>query len=417
MIEETDIVDAAVVGGGIVGLAAALAVAAAGHRVAVVERELPARRRGELGYDIRTVALTATAVDFLDRLDGIDKRRLAAIETMRVWEHDGASSLRFDRAQDGVAPAEATATPSRVLAWVAENSDLVMRLWQAARTRVAMVAPASVTALVPASDCVTLVCRREGDGGERLLRTRLAIAADGADSRLRELAGATIRREPQPTSGAQCAVATVVRTRCPHRNTAWQRFGATGPVALLPLVEECSMAVIWSVAESVGARLRDLNDDQFIAALDKETENACGGIEAVDARLAFPLRQTLASDLNPMPRVILAGDAARTLHPLAGQGVNIGLEDVRAIAAEAGIRRDDLGATERWRGYATQRRRRSKLMLALMRGLLSAYCGSFASNPWLRLARNSAVRCIDSSAAAKAQLLREAAGLGPLASW
>ena len=416
MAHEADIVDAAVVGGGIVGLAAALAVAAAGHRVAVVERQLPARRRGTLGYDIRTVALTATAVDFLDSLGGIDRRRLAAIEAMRVWEHDGAGSLRFDHAREGAAPAEATATLSGALAWVAENSDLVMRLWQAAQSRVAVVAPASVTALVPTSDSVTLVCRREDHGTEHRLRTRLAIAADGADSRLRELAGATIRREPQPRSGAQCAVATVVHTRRPHRNTAWQRFGATGPVALLPLAKERSMAVIWSVAETVGARLRDLNDGQFIAALDKETENACGGIVAVDARLAFPLRQTLASDLNPMPRVILAGDAARTLHPLAGQGVNIGLEDVRAIAAEAGVRRDDLGAAERWRGYATQRRRRSKLMLALMRGLLSAYCGSFASNPWLRLARNSAVRCIDSSTAAKAQLLREAAGLGPLAS-
>ena len=406
MIDDSGIYDVATVGGGIVGLATALGLAEAGHRVAVVERRPPERSRGKLGCDLRTVALSSASVDWLDELGGIDRNALAPIQTMRIWEHDGAGSLRFG------APGGHDA-----LAWVAENSALVAELWQAAERRVTFVVPASVTAIAPASECIELACQREDQSAERRLRARLIIAADGADSRVRELAGGQVRCQQVFHGRPQCAVATVVRTRQPHRNAAWQRFGATGPVALLPVVDAHTAAVIWSVSESVGACLRNLDDEAFKRALTRETEGAFSGIEAVDRRLVFPLRQTLAKDLNPLPRVVLAGDAARTLHPLAGQGVNIGLEDARAIVAELSTGAGDPGAAGRWRDYAVGRRRRSKFMLALMRGLLAAYCGGAAGNPWLRLARNTATRCIDASAAAKAQLMREAFGLGPLASW
>ena len=413
MIDESDesgIFDVATVGGGIVGLATALGLAVAGYRVAVIERRRPERSRGRLGCDIRTVALSSASVDWLGELCGAEASGLGAIETMRVWEHDGAGLLRFS-APNGC----------EALAWVAENSALVSELWQAAQGRVTFIVPAGVTALVTSSDDIELVCRREdqseSEPAELRLRAQLVVAADGADSRVRELAGGEVRRQQTFHGEPQCAVATIARTRQPHRRTAWQRFGATGPVALLPLADEHTTAVIWSVAESVGKRLRDLDDDAFKRALTCETEEAGGGIEAVDRRVFLPLQQTLAKDLNPLPRVVLAGDAARALHPLAGQGVNIGLEDARAIVADLNTDRGDAGATNRWRDYAVRRRRRSKFMLALMNGLLAAYCGRAAGNPWMRLARNTATRCIDASAAAKAQLVREAFGLGPLASW
>ena len=422
MVDDTDIYDVAIAGGGLVGLAAALTLAAAGYRVAVIERQPAQRVRGSLGYDIRSVALTAASKDLLCELADLEREDLAPIKAMHVWEHDGAGALRFTP-PDGIDN----------LAWVAENSAVVTCLCQAAESRVTFFVPASVTALAATSDFVTLAFRDGENGTEGALRARLAIAADGADSRLRSLAGARVRREPAPKSGAQMAVATVARTRRPHRNIAWQRFGATGPVALLPLADERSVSIIWSVAESVGLQLRNLTDENFKATLTNETEQVCGGFEAIDRRFFFPLQQTLATDFNPMQRVILAGDAARTLHPLAGQGVNIGLEDVRAIATALGTDTDasasasasasarkekttDPGACNRWRSYADNRRRRSKLMLGLMRGLLTAYCGARAGNPWMRLARNTAVRCIDSSPAVKAQLVREAFGLGPLAS-
>ena len=181
------------------------------------------------------------------------------------------------------------------------------------------------------------------------------------------------------------------------------------------MAEERTAAVIWSAAQQEGERLAALDDNAFREALEDASEGVGGGVEAVDERLAFPVRQAMAADLNPIPRVVLLGDAARTLHPLAGQGVNVGLEDVRAVVQVARARPPDLGAPGTWQEYARRRRLRSKWMLALMRGLLLAYCGERAAKPWLRLARNSAIRCIDASPAAKAQLIREAMGAGPLA--
>ena len=402
MVDEKRIYDAAVCGGGIVGLAAALALAAAGRRVALIERRLPARSRGRLGFDARSVALTPASVDFLRGVGGIDEDELAAIEAMHVWECDGAAALRF-RAPSAPAP----------LAWVVENSALVMRLWRCAAARIALFAPADLTSLRVEPGHVVLALQR-GTASESI-EARLVVAADGANSRVRSCFAAAVRREPMPSAGAQCAIATVARLHEPHRNTAWQRFGATGPVAMLPFADAHTAAVIWSGAQALIEGLMALADDAFRRALEAEVEQVGGGVVAVDRRFAFPLRQSLARDFNPAPRCVLVGDAARTLHPLAGQGVNIGLEDVRAIAAGA-RGAGDLGQPGLWRGYARVRRQRSKLMLVLMRSLLSAYCGVNAAKPWRRLARNTGVRLIDSSAVLKAQLVREAMGLGPLAS-
>lgn len=396
--------DAAVAGGGIVGIASALALADAGRRVALIERQAPQRVRGRLGFDARTVALSPASVEFLSGLADLGEVPLRAIRTMQVWERDGAAKLDFDAAPD-----------TGPLAWVAEHSAITLALWRAADERVTLVAPASVHGLVQDAGSASVALRKPAEGeGPDAIRARLIVAADGMRSPLRALAGVSVRTEPPPRGGAQQAIATIARLREPHGGRAWQRFGASGPVALLPLADDYAVAVIWSTSEAESQRLASLGDQAFRAALEAETEAAGGGIDAVDARFAFPLRQALAADLNPAPRIVIVGDAARTLHPLAGQGVNIGLEDVQALARVA-AGSGDLGAPGRWRTFAQARRRRSKLMLALMRTLLAAYCGPHAGNPWMRLARNSAVRWIDASAGAKAQLVREAMGLGPLA--
>ena len=400
-----DIHDVAVVGAGIVGLAAGLALASAGCRVALVERTPPARVRGDLGLDIRTVALTpdtaALVSDLGADLGGLSPGAMAPVRVMRIWEFDGTASLTFEH--------------PCALARVAEHSLITTALWRAAEGRVDLVAPASVVGVEASPGHMTLSLADRPDGPrERTVSARLLVAADGESSVVRALCGVTVRREPTPRHGMQRAVATIAKTRRPHGDTAWQRFGSTGPVALLPLTDERHVAVIWSASESVSTRLATLDDAAFVAALEEETEGVTGGFEAVDRRVSFPLRQTLAADLNPSPRTLIIGDAARTLHPLAGQGVNVGLEDVRALAARAATG-GDLGATGRWRDFARARRVRSKAMIAAMRALLAAYCGPHAVNPWMRLARNATVRRIDASPSVKAQLVREAFGLGPLA--
>ncbi len=385
------IYDAAVVGAGIVGLAAAVGLAQAGHRVALVEQRPPVRRRGTLGFDLRSVALTASSANLLRGLGAIRDADLIPIEAMRVWEYDGNASLEF--------------TDETPLAQIAENSALTVRLWDVAANCMDIYAGSPVTGLAQSRDSIAL----RGVN----VAARLVIAADGADSVVRRFAGTALRFEPKHRGGPQRAIATVARGKRGHGNVAFQRFGRSGPIALLPLGVETDVAVIWSAGEAPSRRLQTLDDDAFRAALDTETESVLGGFVAVDRRIAFPVRQAWAAHINPEPRILVVGDAARTLHPLAGQGVNVGLEDVRdLLGAASGA---DLGAPGRWRDFARRRRTRSKLMIAAMRGLLTAYCGPHADRPWMRLARNAGVRFIDGSPAMKAQLVREAMGLGPLA--
>ena len=392
--------DAAVVGGGIVGLATALALADAGWRTVVVERSSPQRMRGALDFDVRSVALTPNAVRFLEGLADLAGVDFTPIDEMRVWERDGAAQLRFRTGER--------------LASVVESSALVEALWRAAQSRLDTLT-ASVTTLAVETGAVAL-SMRDGDGKERSVRARLVVAADGAESRVRDLAGVRTRREPAPRFGEQRAIATVARAERVHRNIAWQRFGKTGPVALLPLSAPNAVAVIWSASACESKCVEALDDAAFSAALGAETEHVLGGIEAVDRRFSFAATQTLAANLNPHPRILLAGDAVRTLHPLAGQGVNIGLEDARSIAAKASQSgADDLGKPGLWCDYAHKRRQRSKMMMALMRGLLAAYSSANAHGPWFRLARNEALRRIDASSAAKRHLVREAMGLGAFA--
>lgn len=405
MVQREDIYDAAVVGAGVVGLAAALALAKAGRRVALVEPAPPEPRPGALGADLRSLALNAASRHLLQGLgvawpdcarsqtDALDHP--TPVRAMRVWEHDGGAALCFHR----------RGTP---LAWVAENSVLATALWRLAADRVALVRH-QATGLAQAPDAATL---RLADGDA--LRARLVVAADGAASLVRRGTATDVRLEPPLSAGGQLALGTVARLAEPHGCIAWQRFGASGPLALLPLRERHLVSIIWSGALAQQERLLAASDDAFRAALQDATEGCAGAVREVDRRLAFPVRQAVAETVYPWPRVLLAGDAARTLHPLAGQGVNIGLEDARRIGAEAAVG-GDLGAPGRWRAYARARRRRSKLMVAAMRGLLEAYCGAWTTGPWLRWARNATLRRIDGSAALKNQLMREAMGLGALA--
>ena len=403
--------DVAVVGAGIVGLSTALVLARRGYSVALIERRPPQRVKGDLGLDIRTVALTPASVALLRELDGLDGVGATPIEAMHVWEYDGTASLHFRPDHDVSAdPAGST----KALAHVVENSAVTTRLWAVAGERLDVHAPSPVTDLVLERDAVRLV-------GPDIV-ARLVVAADGADSPVGTLAGVARREE---RGRGQHAIATVARASRDHRNTAYQRFGRSGPVALLPLNPNgragataggetgSNVAVIWSTSEAEHERLKGLGDEAFMDVLGRETEGVLGPFEAVDRRFGFPVRQSLVADFNPNARVLVVGDAARTLHPLAGQGVNIGLEDARAIGAAA--TGGDLGAPGTWRAFARERRLRSKLMISAMRTLLAAYSGAWASNPWVRLARNTGIRWIDSSAAAKSQLIREAMGLGPLA--
>ena len=377
--------DVAVVGAGLVGAAAALTLGRSGSRVALIDQRRPRETTGRLGFDIRSVALSRSSLDLI----GIE---IAAspIDQMCVWEEYGGGRLTFSANEAGV----------DALAWMVESSRACVALCDECDglTNVDWV-EGIVSRVVSGNTAVTLELEN------RSISARLLVAADGAESRVRELAGAGL----VDRGGGDAAVATVVRAERAHRGVAYQRFSAMGPLAFLPLADPLCCAVIWSAKRDTADELAALDDAAFAEALEVASERALGRMAEVDRRIAFPLPQRVVRDFNPAPRILLVGDAAHTLHPLAGQGVNLGLEDVAGIAEEAQRDPTDLGRSGRWRGFALRRRARAEVMIALMRGLRDGYAYGGPVGRWIR---NSGVRLIDAAPAIKQQLVREAMGVG-----
>ncbi len=382
---DADVYDVAVVGAGLVGAAAALTLGRNGSRIALIDQRRPLRATGRLGFDIRSVALSRSSLDLM----GVDVAA-TPIDQMCVWEEHGGGRLRFSAQEAGV----------DALAWMVESSRACVALCNECDglPNVDWI-EGIVSSLVSGDTAVTLELEN------RSISARLLVAADGAESRVRELAGTDL----VDRGGGDAAVATVVRTEHPHQGVAYQRFSATGPLALLPLADPLCCAVIWSAERDTADELAALDGAAFAAALEVASEGALGRIAETDRRFTLPLPQRVIRDFNPTPRVLFVGDAAHTLHPLAGQGVNLGLEDVAGIAAQAGRDPTDLGRPGRWRGFALRRRARAEVMIALMRGLRDGYAYGGPVGRWIR---NSGVRLIDAAPAIKHQLIREAMGVG-----
>jgi 2-octaprenylphenol hydroxylase len=392
-----------VVGGGLVGAVAALRLARDGHRTALIEPRPPEGIPvGALGTDLRTVALSPASVDALAAL-GVWDEDLAAhacgYTGMEVWDGEGTGAIRF--------AAEEAAVPA--LGWIVENGRLLERLWaRLADSEVELVTGAGVAGF----HADGLGARLELDDG-RTLRARLAIAADGGRSRLRELAGIRVVAEDT----GQVAIATAARVAEPHGGVAWQRFLESGPLAFLPLPDDAEgrhrVSVVWSLDAARAETLTGLDDDAFAAALTAAFEARLGAVEAVDRRIAFPLVQQHA-ERYAGAGVALVGDAAHVLHPLAGQGVNLGLRDVAALADELarlarGPAAARIGDPDLLSRYERARRGDNALMLAAMMGLKRLFG---ADDLAVRLIRNTGLGWVDRARPLKRQFMVQALGLG-----
>jgi len=388
--------DVIVVGGGLIGATAALAIAGRGARVGLIDVRRPAPSLGAFDMDIRNIACSPASQALLAEVGVWDDLTPACYVRMDVWEERGTAALSFgadeaDRAE---------------LGWILENSPTVTALWQRIEEHPRVeVRLGAVTAVDCAADRVVVSLQDQPVVG------RLLIGVDGARSAVRELVGAGT----EVLATGQMALATLVRTELEHEGVALQRFLLDGPLALLPSREPRLSSVVWSQSPAEAERRQALPDARFCAEIEAAIEARLGRVTAVDARFTFPLAQHVVHDFNPEQRVLLLGDAARVLHPLAGLGANVGFEDVRDLLSVLGRLPDgaDPGRAGIWRAFARKRRTRAQLMVAAMAGFRYAYAESTPALTWLR---NSAVGWINATGTVKQQIIREALGLGPLAS-
>ncbi len=306
--------DAVVVGGGVVGSACATALAQAGLSVALVEAAEPARWSRDVP-DLRVFAFAPDNAQLLQALgvwDDIASARAQPYRHMRVWDAAGGGELHFD----------ADALARRELGWIVEHALLAERLWDAAlRAGVELLQPTSVSGLEQRENGVRITL---DDGAT--LDARIAIAADGGNSTLRGLAGIRTRNHDYRQRG----VVAYVETELPHQLTAWQRFLPGGPLAFLPVDADRRSSIVWSLPESEAERVLALDNEAFDIELTNAFAARLGKTRVVSKRAAFPLRRQLAKT-QLEGRALLLGDAAHVVHPLAGQGVNLGLRDVAAL--------------------------------------------------------------------------------------
>ena len=384
--------DVIIQGAGMNGLLLARALAPLRLKVALVDAQ-PVQRWSGGEWGLRVIAVTATSERILRRL-GIWEAlaRVSPFRAIQAWDGVGQGSVLFDSAQ----------IDEPHLGHIVENSLIQTALYDRLLDdgELTMIIPAAVTAVQADAERVVASL----DDGRRL-EARLLVGADGANSTIRRLCGIELDGRDYRQSG----LVTVVETEQRHGEVARQRFLPEGPLAFLPLADgRCS--IVWSQPTEAAARRLELDDETFCAELTAASGGILGQALGCGARAAFPLRSQQARSYIA-PRVALIGDAAHVIHPLAGQGANLGFLDATVLAEEIGRAykaERDIGGLGTLRRY--QRRRRGDNLL--MQSTMDAFHYLFgASSPWLSLPRSLGLDIVDRVPPLKAFFMHRAMGL------
>ena len=395
-------VDVAIVGGGMVGLAVACGLQGSGLRVAVLEQNPPQPLPESAPPALRVSAINAASEKLLTRLgvwSSIVANRASCYHGMEVWDKDSFGRIAFDDRSMGYSH----------LGHIIENDVIHQALWQRAQQcqDVTLMAPAGVQQVAWGENEAFLTLK---DGG--MLTARLVVGADGANSWLREKADIALTSWDY----RHHALVATIRTDEPHEAVARQVFHGDGILAFLPLSDPHLCSIVWSLPPLEAASMQDTTEEAFNQALDMAFDNRLGLCHVESERLVFPLTGRYARQFAAH-RLALVGDAAHTIHPLAGQGVNLGFMDAAELVNE--LKRlhgagKDIGQHLYLRRYERSRKHSAGMMLASMQGFRELFAGT---HPAKKLLRDLGLKLADTLPGVKPQLIRQAMGLNDLPEW
>ncbi len=340
------------------------AVSAPPLRIAVIDTAEP--KPFDVGtnppYDLRVSALSIASRRMLEAVGawkGIEARRVCPYRNLSVWDGEAHGRTDFRASDCGAAE----------LGYIVENRVLQLALWEQLQSlpSVQCLCPATVEAIEVSESGVEL--KLSGSTQTRLT-AKLLVGADGARSMVRQQAGINVDARPYD----QHALVANVTTALPQQQITWQRFVPTGPQAMLPLCGDRA-SLVWYHTEDEVARLKELDEQTFIKELQAAFPEELGGIESVQARASFPIARAHA-ERYVAQRVALCGDAAHTVHPLAGQGVNLGLLDAAALAEvliKAHHAGRDPGAAQVLARYERWRRLNNSIMIESLDAIHKAF--------------------------------------------
>lgn len=391
--------DVLIAGGGLNGPALALALAQTGLRVAVIDAR-PAPTRAEAGFDGRAYALAIASKRLLSAVGVWDRVGARVQPILKVVASDGHSG-------QGAAPFFLTFDADEIeegpMGFMLEDRFLYAAFLDAMRDTagITLLSGESVVAQDVSAAGVTVTLA----SGARL-SGRVLVGCDGRGSGVATRAG--IRR--QGWGYGQTALVTAVRHEKDHLGTAQQFFMPSGPLAILPLPGGHHSSIVWSETDAAAAQIQALGDAEYLAALQPRFGDFLGQIELAGARFTYPLSLSLAERFVA-PRVALVGDAAHGVHPVAGQGLNLGLRDVGALAEvliTAARRGEDIGSPVPLEEYQRWRRFDSTALALGMDAVTRLFSND---NPVLRLGRDLGMGVVNTLPGLRRRFIRQAAGL------
>lgn len=367
--------DIIIVGGGMVGLAAALALTPTQLKIAIIEGKTPANF-DNTDYDMRVISINQSSVNFFNDINvwqDIKALRVSPFDNMFVWADN--SSLSFS----------ASELNEPELGFIVENRVLRQTLWQHAEQC------ANISLLCPQKiESVTIDTKVEITTVDDTFSCDLIIGADGANSWLRN----TLQFEQTQTDYGHHALVATVQTELPHQQTAWQHFLSDGPLAFLPLDDEHHCSIVWSSNPEKISELKALDNAQFNQALAHAFQSKLGEVETISPRVSFPLQKQHLKEYVA-EHVAFIGDAAHRIHPLAGQGANLGFMDAKRLASvidQALTKKQPIAALRTLQRYQRERKYYNGKMLVIMDALKTIFA---TSSPTLSTLRNIAIEKID----------------------